>query len=288
MKKDCAYTRKRLSRYLARNLFLPQRRRIERHLAVCPVCRSEFDAVRRIDETRRILRNVEPEEGFAGPLRVGAASLAALRRLFFRPLWLTLVIVAFGGSYVYVIHPLLHDPDLERLDASVPAAPRPAPLPESAVSATQPVVETPKAALPVPEATPAPAPLVITITVDRDRERASIRKINDAMKEHALLRTMRFSDATREISGSLTAGELYTFFNRIETAGAVTYKRSRLAASGEGELVPFVMRLRTASPPAPPAAVPAERAANGPAGGPPEQPPARTDSGAPATNSQGQ
>ena len=45
------------------------------------------------------------------------------------------------------------------------------------------------------------------------------------MKGHARLRKLRFSDTVREVSGSLTAGELHTFFSRIEQAGRVSYSK---------------------------------------------------------------
>jgi hypothetical protein len=105
------------------------------------------------------------------------------------------------------------------------------------------------------------------------------------MKEHPLLRAMRFTDSTREISGSLTASDLYTFFRRIDGAGNVAYRRSRLAKAGEGDLVPFVMRLRTVSAPSAPAgAQPAEQ----PVDKPVEKPADRTDGGTPPTPAQGQ
>jgi hypothetical protein len=251
MKKECAYTRKHLARYLAGRLFALQRRRVERHLASCVVCSSEFDAIRRIDETQRLLRDIAPAEGFARTLQAGTASVSALKRLLYRPLWLVLIFAAAAAAYFYVINPLLHDPDLERLDApALPSADPAARLPQSAPSTT-PAVE-PKKSAPVASPSPAQSPLVITITVEKEKEKANLRRINEAMNEHALLRTMRFSDTTREISGSLTAGELYTFFNRIDGAGKVAYRRSRLAKAGEGELVPFVMRLQTVAAPSRP------------------------------------
>lgn len=246
MKSECAYTRKRLERYLHGHLFKLQDVRITRHLASCPVCSSEFDAVRRVAETQRILRAVEFPHGEPFLARVGAALLGAARRVVYRPLVLTALVLSVVAVHRYVISPILHDPDLERLGASVqqtdPSAP---PAPPPAVA---------PAAVPQPAASPAPGlpaadPLVVTITLESEQERASIRKINDAMKEHALLRTMRFSETVREISGSLTAHELSTFFNRVGDAGKISFKRSRLAAAGAGELLPFVVRLRV-SPPA--------------------------------------
>jgi len=56
---------------------------------------------------------------------------------------------------------------------------------------------------------------------------------------------MRFSDTVKEISGSLTAKELLTFFNRIENAGNVNYSRTRLESFPAAAPVPFIMRLKT-------------------------------------------
>ncbi len=299
MKKECIYTSKRLARYHAGHLFLLQRRRIERHLAVCAVCSSEFDAVKRIDETQRILRDIAPSEGFAVPLRAGAASLGALRRLLYRPLWMALIVAAIAASYVYVVHPLLHDPDLERLDGSAPSAAVPAtPHPQSAATATASAgaLEPKKTAPASAAAAPAPSPLMITVAVEKEKEKASIRRINDAMKEHPQLRTMRFSDSVREVSGSLTAGELAVFFERIDGAGKATYKRSRLSAAGEGDLVPFIMRLQTVAAPPRHAEQAGEKPGEKPVEGSVEKPvetpegkqPAQTDGGASQSTSEGQ
>ncbi len=289
MKKDCTYTRRRLSRYLAGHLFLLQRRRIERHLASCALCRSEFDAVRRIDETQRILRDIGPAEGLARPLNAVAASL---RRLLFRPLWLAVFVAAAIAAYVYVIHPLLHDPDLDRLDAPVPPAAAPAAPPHRPPVAVTPEPEPKKTAPPGPAAAPAASPLVITITMEKEKEKSGIQQINEAMKEHPQLRTMRFSESVREISGSLTAVDLYTFFSRIEGAGKVTYKRSRLAAAGEGELVSFVMKLQTISAHRRPAGAgseqPRDKTVTKSAETPAETQPAQADVGSSQTTSQGQ
>jgi hypothetical protein len=253
MKRDCSYTRKHLPRYLTGHLFGPQRQRIERHLRTCPICSSEYDALRRIDETRSILRDIDPPAGAGAALRRKAAGLT---RLLYRPLWLAAIAAAAFALTVYVVMPLLHDPDLDRLDAPAPpTAPAHAPA----------VARAP--GLPARTAEPEPLvdPLVVTITVDKDRERASLRQINDAMTEHALLRTMQFSDTVREISGRLTSHELLTFFNRIQGAGKISYKRSRLAKAEAGELLPFVMRLQAVAAPPASAAPPADKAVTAPA-----------------------
>jgi len=288
MKKECEHTRNLLPRYLKGHLFKPQQKRIERHLAECVVCHSEFDSLRRIDETQRFLHDINAPEGVSARMKAGISGLAGIRKLLFRPLWLIMIAAVIAASYLYVINPLLHDPDIEKLDAGIPPA-----APATAESAAR-TLPTPTAAVapaPQPKSEPAPAatapktdPLVVMITVEKQNERASIKLINEAMKEHALLKTMRFSDKVREISGNLTSDELVTFFNRIQGAGKITYKRARLASAG-GELLPFVMKLQiqqappqapadkpAAKPVAKPAEIPVERPASKPAERPAAKP----------------
>jgi hypothetical protein len=96
------------------------------------------------------------------------------------------------------------------------------------------------------EASPALiAPLVVTITMERENEKENMKRINDAMQDHALLGSLRFTDSVRELSGSLTAGELATLLIRIQGAGKITYKRSRLASIDSNELLPFVLKINT-------------------------------------------
>jgi hypothetical protein len=274
MKKECEHTRNLLPRYLRGHLFKLQQKRIERHLAACVVCRSEFDSLKRIDETQRFLKDINPPEGVAARVKEGVSGLAVLRKLIFRPLWLIIIAAVIAASYLYVINPLLHDPDIEKLDAGIPPSPpatvesSPRTLPTPTVSA-HPAPQQKMESVPV-AAAPKTDPLVVTITVENQNEKTGIKLINDAMKEHALLKTMRFSDKVREISGSLTSDELLTFFNRIQSAGKIIYKRSRLASAG-GELLPFVMKLQVlpappqtpadkpTAKPAKPVEVPAER-----------------------------
>jgi len=293
MKSECTYTQKQLPRYLTGHLFKLQQMRVERHLAECPVCSSQFDALRRIGETRHFLRDLESGGGVGTTVR----SLgSAVMKLVYRPLWVVLIVISVTMLYRNVVTPILHDPDLEKLDAgTVPTAPASAPAlttASSPTSATAPVVqaaspaetrkETPAAAPDSraeskKEAPPASDPLVVTITVDKDRERESIKRINEAMKEHALLRTMRFNAKVREVAGNLTADELTTFFNRIEDAAKITYKRSRLKAAG-GKLVPVVLKLETGSVPArrdavqPATVKPAEKPVEKPADKPMDKP----------------
>ena len=248
MKKECEVTRSLLPRYLRGHLFKPQQKRIERHLASCAVCRSEFDALRQIGETRRILKDITPPETVAGRMKERVSALHELKKLFYRPLWLIMIAAVIAASYLYVIDPILHDPDIEKLDAGIPpspaataqSAPQTLPTPTTTVppALQQKIDPAPTAAAPKTD------PLVVTITLEQQNEMASIRTLNEAMKEHPLLKNMRFSDKVREISGSLTSDELLTFFNRIQSAGKITYKRSRLASAGS-ELLPFVMKLKS-------------------------------------------
>jgi hypothetical protein len=266
-----------LPRHLKGYLFRPQQKRVERHLASCPVCRSRNDALRQTDETREILRYLDPNASIAGRMK---AALGGIARLFFRPLWLLLIITCALAFQTYVITPLLHDPDLEKLDAAAPpqsaamleTAPLAAPTPTPTASITP--VQLPQAR--VQASAEKHDPLFVIITVERENEKAGMALINEAMKEHAMLTNLRFSEKVREVAGRLTPDELYTFFSRIRDAGTISYKRSRLASAAAGEALPFVLKLQTAaSPPRrpeePPVARPEDRSAASPVNRPAEK-----------------
>ncbi|NTW67507.1 MAG: hypothetical protein HGB21_14565 [Nitrospirae bacterium] len=268
MKKECEHTRSLLPRYLKGHLFLPQQKRVERHLAACEVCRSKLDSLRQIDETQQILTHLSPPEGMAGRLKQRVSRLSGITRIFFRPLWLLAVAAISVAVYLYVITPLIHDPDLEKLDAGLlppPAAKlETAPLSVPTSPPAAPAAPEPKRQSPPVATAPKADPLLVTITVEKESEKASIRRINEAMKEHPLLASLRFSDTVHEVSGRLTPDELYTFFNRIQDAGKISYKRSRLASAAKDEQLPFVLKLTSvsASPRLPveqPAALPVDK-----------------------------
>jgi hypothetical protein len=250
MKKECAYTQGKLPRYLKGHLFLPQRKRVERHLAACAVCRSRHDALRQTDETLEFLQYLDPNEGIVGRVK---KSLSGIARIFFRPLWLVMIIAGALAVQHYVITPLLHDPDLEKLDAGplppplekLDTAPLSVPTPTPAA----PPAPEPKKQSPSVAAAPKADPLLVTITVEKESEKTSVRRINEAMKEHPLLTSLRFNDKVREVSGRLTPDELYTFFSRIQDAGKITYKRSRLTSAAKDEQLPFVLKLQSVSVP---------------------------------------
>ena len=269
MKKECAYTQGMLPRYLKGHLFRPQQKRVERHLASCPVCRSRSDALRQTDETLAFLRYLDPNEGMAGRMKAG---MKGVTRLFFRPLWLALIVAGALAVQHYVVTPLLHDPDLEKLDAGVSPPPaskiEAAPLSASAPPPPIPAMPEPKkrAEAPVAAAAPKADPLMVIITVEKENEKASMARINEAMKEHALLTNLRFSEKVREVNGRLTPEDLYTFFSRIRETGKITYKRSRLTSAASGESLSFVLKLQTAAaPPRQPEDRPVARPVNKPA-----------------------
>jgi hypothetical protein len=242
MKKDCSYTHKRLARYAGGRLFALQRRRVQRHLAVCQICRSEFDAIRQAEETRRLLMHVDLPEGLGAVARAGAASISFLRRLLYRPVWLLLLVVSAAAIYRYAIVPVLHDPDLERLYAPSISQPTSPVSPAQNASEPPPVNETVgKAAAVSPQSAEL---LFVTITLERDSEKVGISRINQAMKEYGVPSDMRFGDSVRQVSGSLTVAELSALFKRIQGSGKLSYKRSRLANAGERDLIPFELRLR--------------------------------------------
>ena len=268
MKKECEHTRSLLLRYLKGHLFLPQQKRVERHLAACAVCRSKLDSLRQIDETKQILTYLSPPEGMAGRLKERASGLSGITRIFFRPLWLLAVAAISVAVYLYVITPLVHDPDLDKLDAGPlppPAAKlETAPLPVPTPPPAAPAAPEPKRPLPPAATAPKADPLLVTITVEKEGEKASVRRINEAMKEHPLLTSLQFSDTVHEVSGRLTPDELYTFFHRIREAGKISYKRSHLAAAAKNEQLPFVLKLKSVSAPPrqpveQPAALPADK-----------------------------
>jgi len=258
MKKECEHTRKMLRRYRRGHVFATDRKRIERHLKACPVCNSEYQALKRTVETQELLRDITPPEGVAQRVRAGVSTFGKARKLFYRPLWIAALVALVWVVYAYVLPSLLHDRDLENYGMHAPAlvtAPTASPAPASAASPTVPAVAVKQPEQPA--AKPAPTaqnvkPLMVTITVEN--EQVAMKKINAVMKGHALLRTMRFTDAMKEVSGSLTARELLTFFGRIESTGKITYSQARLEAFPAAQALPFVLRLKAA-----PRAVPAER-----------------------------
>jgi len=262
MKKECIYTRKLLERYLHGYLFRLQKVRVERHLKACAVCRSQFEALEHAEETRQYLRDLVPPDGAAHRMRDAVASLAKLKKVFYRPLWMAAIVLIAAGVYRYAIAPQQVDVELESIVKTAPATTAPAvPAPPAPVVSAPAVTTSAAPAKPKPSASPAAAPaiepLAVTITLAPDNEKTAVRRINEIMRGHEQLRKKRFSDDVREITGSLTAKELLTFFNRIEPAGKAGYSRKRFESFPSAQLIPFVLKLKTLpktiDKPAPPA-----------------------------------
>lgn len=256
LKKDCDYTRKSLRKYLLGHLFTHEQKKIEKHLKKCAFCSTDYQALRRSAETRKLLKDITPPEGVVQRVKAGVSVLSVLKRLLYRPFWIAGFLAAAAAVYLYVIAPLYHDRELESIEAAAPQA-----APAEPVVAEAPVQKPQPAPAPAPQA-PAREPLMVTITVED--EASAISRINAVMQGHAVLRNRRFSAFEREITGSLTSKELLTLFSRIESAGRIRYQRQVLESSPAAESLPFVLRLITA-PAAPKAAAPEQPAAQKPA-----------------------
>lgn len=251
MKKDCAYTRKSLRKYLHGHLFKPEQIRVERHLRSCVMCYTEYQALEQAAEAKQYLKDITPPEGIVQRVQAGVSGLAKLKKILYRPLWLAGIITVIVLAYIYVLPPPHRDLEIENLEKSgavssvplstVPASPdqgvRPSPVTAPATT-VQPPASQPDEPVRILK------PLPVTITVDN--EKAAIRRINEVMRGHGELRKLRFSDTIREISGSLTSNELLTFFSLIESEGKISYSRKRLAAFSSSQSVPFVMNLKVA------------------------------------------
>ena len=88
MKKDCAYTRKSLRKYLHGHLFKPEQIRVERHLRSCVMCYTEYQALKQAAETKQYLKDITPPEGIVQRVQAGVSGLAKLKKILYRPLWL--------------------------------------------------------------------------------------------------------------------------------------------------------------------------------------------------------
>ncbi|OGW48144.1 MAG: hypothetical protein A2078_01070 [Nitrospirae bacterium GWC2_57_9] len=256
LKTDCTYTRRSLPKYLRGHLFKYEQIRIARHLNACPVCRSEFQAMKKVADTKQLLKDITPPEGVVQKLKAGASGLRRLKLLIYRPLWLLLIVGAGTLLFVNILQNQ-RDIEIENIEKSLPSeASAPTATPGTALQPTvqQPVLQT--AGTKTHEAAPSPriAPLIITVTPETE---ASVLAINDVMRGHGQLRRLKFTDTVREISGDLTAKELLTFFARIEQAGKVSYSRKRLDSFPTAQPVPFVMKMKQAPKIAQPSATPA-------------------------------
>lgn len=243
MKKDCERTRRAFPRYLHGHVFRIERVRIERHLAACVICRSEFEGLRRAEETRRILKDVDVSTGLVQQVKDSVVSLSKLKKIFYRPLWLAAIVLAAAGVYHYTMMPRQLDLEIEKIVKTEPAttpAVYPAEEKTETSMATMPVVST----RPVkPPSAPVVEPLVVNIIPDN--EKAAVLRINEVLHgQGPQLRGKKFSETVREVSGSLTAGELEIFFDRIEQVARVSFNRRWLESVPGTQSIPFKLKLR--------------------------------------------
>lgn len=245
LKKECGYTRKSLKQYLRGHLFLFQKKRIDRHLAACAHCKSEFDALKCMEETRQILNYIDPPEGMEHRVRAGVSALAKFKTVLYRPVWLAGLVFAAVGIYYYAMLPRQIDLEIENI---INTAPENSSVQQGELKATETATTSPATGPQLPvarqEVAQEPEPLAVSI-IPLD-EATAIRSINEVMRGHGQLRGMKFSDTKQELSGKLTAQELLTFFDRLGQVAKVRFQRKRLASFPETQQVPFVLTLRAA------------------------------------------
>lgn len=244
MKKECQRTRQALPKYLHGHLFKTSQVRIDRHLQQCVICRSEFEALRRSEETRQILKDIDAPEGVVGRLRESVPSLGKLKKLLYRPLWIMGLVLIAAAIYYYAVTPRQLDLEIEKIVKTAPSATAAV---TSAVSGTTPSTPLAQPASRHAAAAPATEPLVVTITPENDA--AAIQRINEIMRGHGQMRKLKFSDAVNEIEGSLTSKELLTLFSRIDPVAKVSYSRKRFKSFKTAEPIPFVLKLKAAPMP---------------------------------------
>jgi hypothetical protein len=246
MKNECKRTRKALPDYLCGHVFLTTRIRIDRHLQDCVVCRSEFDALRRTEETRQLLKYIDSPGGVAHRVKEGVFALSKLKKILYRPLWLAgIVLVAAGISY-YAMLPRQLDLEIDNIVKTAPAATSPVPTAESKTEA--PREKKPAVSAQRPAAQPlsprAVAPLAVSIMPIN--ETSAIQHLNEVMSGHRELRKMKFSGTERKLTGKLTAQELLTFFDRVGEVAKVRYDRKRFKSFPNAQPIPFVLTLKAA------------------------------------------
>ena len=140
---ECERTRTSLPNYLRGHVFWFKRRRIERHLVQCVMCRSEYEAAKHVDDTRRLLKDLDLSEGMLDRVKDGVSTINRVRTIFYRPLWLA-GLAALIAAIVYMVHrPPQVALEIEKLEKANPSV------------MTQPVMTTVTASSPTPTAPPA-------------------------------------------------------------------------------------------------------------------------------------
>jgi hypothetical protein len=199
-----------------------------------------------MEETRQLLKYIDSPEGVAHRVKEGISTLTKLKKILYRPLWLAGIALAVAGVYYYAMLPRQLDIEIENIVKTAPVTTSPtssAALLPKAPAVTMPVAGVQRPG-PQPVPTPAVAPLSVSITPVN--ETSAIRRINEVMQGHEQLRTLKFSETRRALSGKLVEHELLTFFDRIKDVAKVRYDRKRLKSFPAAQQVPFVLTLKAA------------------------------------------
>jgi predicted anti-sigma-YlaC factor YlaD len=232
-----------LPKYLRGHIFAINRARIERHLSQCVLCRSEYEGLRKAEETRRILEHINAPEGMIERIRAGVLTLGKLKKVIYRPLWIIGILLIVGAVYYYEVTPRQLDLEIERIVKTDPSSTMAGDNRIlSAMSATahaHPTM-TPNQVATLPVTTQ--APLVVIITSNNDT--SAVGNINDILHGYGKMQNVKFSKTTKEISASLTARELGVLFKRIESIAKVNYSRQQFNKFQPTAQVPFVLRLK--------------------------------------------
>lgn len=243
MNEECERTKKALPDYLRGHVFRITRNRIDRHLQTCVVCRSEFEALRRTEETRQILKYIDSPGGVANRLKEGVSALAKLKMILYRPLWLAGIVLVAAGLTYYAMLPRQRDLEIESIVKTAPANTASVPGAEPTNEVKKPVTAVNE---PVPQPVPAQTVTPLAVSIVPVNEGASIQRINEVMSGHGALRKMKFSDATRQLSGELSAQELLMFFGRMGEVAKVRYDRKHFTSFPTDQKIPFVLTLKAA------------------------------------------
>jgi predicted anti-sigma-YlaC factor YlaD len=278
MKKECEWTKKTLPDYMRGQVFRTTRIRIDKHLQACVVCKSEFEALKSMEKTRQLLKDIDSTEGILHRVKTGFSALAQLKKILYRPLWLAGIALVVAGVSYYAMLPRQIDLEIDSIVKTAPATttsiPASAPIADTASkplaeTASKPLAETaskpmtaaaskppaeasvvPKPVVsvqpPVKQPVPARAvkPLAVSITL---RDTSSLQQINEVMSGHEELRKMKFGDVERQQSGALTAKELLILFERMGNVAKVRYDRKRFKSYPLDQPIPFVLTLKTTS-----------------------------------------
>ncbi len=245
MNKECEQTRKALPDYLRGHVFRTTRNRIKRHLEKCAHCKSEFDTLRHVEETRRLLKDVDPPQGVGHRVKEGIFALTKLKKILYRPLWFGGIVLAVAGTYYYAMLPRQLDIEIEKIVKSAPVATFPVPpvLKKESLMTTMPAASAQRN---VTQAPPAPVVQPLAVSITPDNETSAIQRINGIMGEHGQLKKMKFTETKRELSGKLTEAELLTLFDRLREVSRVRYDHKRFELFPAAQQIPFVLTLKAA------------------------------------------